>query len=65
MFTRSSYLQLHDCNDYFKIFELPKDKRMIILYAVPIPLWRMLGKENRYFYTRQPNNNDLWNYHTF
>ena len=29
-----------------------KDKR-IILYAVPISLWPMQGKENRYFYTRQ------------
>ena len=33
---------------------------MIILYAVPISLWPMLGKENRYFYTRHPNNNDRW-----
>ena len=35
-----------------------KDKRMIILYAVPISRWPTLGKENLYFYTRQPNNND-------
>ena len=27
-----------------------KDKRMIILYAVPISVWHMLGKENMYFY---------------
>ena len=25
---------------------------MIILYAVPISFWPMLGTENRYFYTR-------------
>ena len=37
-----------------------KDKRMIILYAVPISLWPTLDKENRYFYTRDPNNNDRW-----
>ena len=35
-----------------------KDKRMIILYVVPISLWSMLGKENCFFYTRQSNNND-------
>ena len=35
-----------------------KDKRMIILYAVPIFFWPMLGKENMYFYTRNFNNND-------
>ena len=35
-----------------------KDKRMIILYAVPISLWPMLGKENQYFYTRHSHNND-------
>ena len=33
---------------------------MIILYAVPISLWPTLSKENRYFYTRHPNNNDRW-----
>ena len=38
-----------------------KDKRMIILYAVPISLRPMLGKENRYFYTNHPNNNDRGN----
>ena len=26
---------------------------MIILYVVPISLWPMLGKENRYIYTRK------------
>ena len=31
---------------------------MIILYAVPISPWPMLGKENRYFYTRHYINND-------
>ena len=36
------------------------DKRMIILYAVPISLWPLLGKENLYFYTRHPNNNEGW-----
>ena len=41
---------------------LSKDKRMIILYAVPISLWPMLGKENRYFYTRYPKYNDHWSY---
>ena len=30
---------------------LLKDKRMIILYAIPISLRPTLGKENRYFYT--------------
>ena len=33
---------------------------MIILYALPISLWPKLGKENRYFYIRHPNNNDRW-----
>ena len=28
--------------------ELPKDKRMIILYVVPISLWPMLGKKKRF-----------------
>ena len=27
---------------------------------VPILLWPMLSKENRYFYTRHSNNNDRW-----
>ena len=40
-------------------YHITKDKRMIILYAVPISLWPTLGKENCYFYTRHPNNNDL------
>ena len=35
-----------------------KDKRMIILYALSISLWPMLGKENPFFYTRYSNNND-------
>ena len=35
-----------------------KDKRTIILYAVPISLWPMLGKENWYSYTMHSNNND-------
>ena len=35
-----------------------EDNKMIILYAVPISLWPMLGKENRYFYTRHSYNND-------
>ena len=35
-----------------------KDKRLIILYAVPIYPWTMLGKENRYLYTRHFYNND-------
>ena len=36
-----------------------KDKSKIILYAVPISFWPMLGKENnRYFYTRHSNKND-------
>ena len=36
-----------------------KDKRMTILYAVPISRWPTLGKENqKKNYTRQPNNND-------
>ena len=39
-------------------FILIKDKRMITLYAVPISFWPILGKENQYFYTRHPNNND-------
>ena len=34
-----------------------KDKRMIVLYAVLISLWPMLGKEHRLFYTRHLNNN--------
>ena len=38
---------------------------MIILYVVPISLWPMLGKENRYFYTRHSNNDDRWLYPTF
>ena len=33
---------------------------MIILYVVPISLWPILGKENRYFYTSHSNNNDRW-----
>ena len=33
---------------------------MIILYAVPISLWPMMGKENQYFYTGHPKNNDRW-----
>ena len=33
---------------------------MIIIYALPISFWPTLGKENRYFYTRHPNNNDRW-----
>ena len=37
---------------------ITKDIRMIIVYAVPISLWPLLGKENRYFYTRHPNTND-------
>ena len=28
-----------------------QDKRIIILYTMPISLWPILGKENRYFYT--------------
>jgi hypothetical protein len=35
-----------------------KDKRVISLDAVPVSLWPALGKENWYFYTRHPNNND-------
>jgi hypothetical protein len=35
---------------------------MIILNAVPISLWAMLGKENLYLYTRHYNNNDRWSY---
>ena len=31
---------------------------MIILYALPISIWPMLGKEKKYFYTRLSNNND-------
>ena len=42
------------------ILENTKDKRMIILYAVPISLKPMLGKENRFIYTRLSNNNDRW-----
>ena len=41
-----------------KDFTVPKDKRMTILYAVPISPWPMLGKENSFFYTRHSNNND-------
>ena len=37
-----------------------KDKSMIILYAVFISLWPMLGKEISYFYTWHPKNNDRW-----
>jgi hypothetical protein len=42
------------------IWVVVKDKRTIILNAVPISLWPMLGKENRYIYTRHSNNNDRW-----
>ena len=41
------------------IFLLRKDKRMIILHAVPISIWPMLGKENRYFHTRHSNSNSV------
>ena len=41
-----------------KITTKVKDKSMIILNAVPISLWPMLGKENKYFYTKHSNNND-------
>ena len=37
-----------------------KDKRIIILYAVAISLWLMLGKEIWYFYAGHPKNNDCW-----
>ena len=39
---------LHD-NFIYTICVIIKDKRMIILYVVPISLWPMLGKENQYF----------------
>ena len=49
-----SYLQ------FFCVCIGNKDKRMLILYSVPISLWPTLGKENRYLYTRHPNNNYRW-----
>ena len=52
-------------NWYGQSFTLHKNKRMIILYAVPISLWPMLGKENQYFFFRHPHNNDRWHYITF
>ena len=33
-------------------------KEGLFYMQVPISLWPMLGKENRYFYTKHPNNND-------
>ena len=50
------YIKIRGCVN--ELFNITKSKRMIILYSVPISLWPMLGKENRYFYTRHPNNND-------
>ena len=49
-----NYIFLSYCNiwSFFndvKFSTALNDKRMIILYAVPISLWHMLGEENRYF----------------
>ena len=35
-----------------EVGNLKKVKRMMVLYAVLISLWSMMGKENRYFYIR-------------
>ena len=59
--SEQKYCQSVKCCRFKQNAEFTKDKRMIILHAMPISLWPMLGKEKRYFYTRYSDNNDLWN----
>ena len=50
----ASYMNIQTCPDLlhdnfiYTIYVIIKDKRMIILYVVPISLWPMLGKANQY-----------------